>query len=75
MALNLSVPQPRLLVRMVETPRGIKPMLADAEGNLLPMQIASSIEASADELTTVTVTFAVDEDRVRMVPDRMSETG
>lgn len=72
MALNLSLPRTRLLVRMVETEIGVKPMLADAEGNILPMQIRSSIEASHDGLTEVTITFGVDEDMVRVVPDRLS---
>lgn len=72
MALNLGIPRTRLLVRMVEMAGGVKPVLADADGVPLPMQRRSCVEASYDDVTEVTVTFAVDGELIRMLPDRMT---
>lgn len=46
-------------------PGGRAILLCDDEGNTLPSQIRTVVEAGVDELGTITVTFQIDGERVR----------
>jgi len=71
MALNLSVPRTRLLVRTMTDGRGrTVPTLADADGAPLPMQRRVQLDYDAEGNAEITVTFFIDGDYIRQVPDR-----
>lgn len=67
---HLSLPQTQLLVRMTRDYQGqVVPQLADAAGVPLPMQRKVSMAYTHDGLAEVTVTFGVDGDQIRLLPD------
>jgi hypothetical protein len=71
MSLHLSMPRPRLLVRMIADDTGrTVPLLTDADGVPMPMQRRVSLAYDHEGRAEVTVTFAVDGDDIQLVPDR-----
>lgn len=57
-----------MLIKIEEAasvPGGRAIMLCDDDGNPLPMQLRTVVEAGVDELGTITVTFQIDGEKVR----------
>lgn len=56
----------KLLVKMIDLPQGKRPVLTDEDGNMLPCQMATEMHVPAEGPGTVTVTFIIDDDRLRL---------
>lgn len=56
----------KLQVRTIETPAGPKVMLCDEAGEVLPMQTETVLRCGIEQYDQITVTFAIDGDRVTL---------
>ncbi len=56
----------KLTIRALQTPTGPKVMLCDAEGAPLPLQRETTLNCGIDQIDSITVTFAIDGERVRL---------
>lgn len=59
----------KLQVRPVDTPRGPKVVLCDESGAMLPNQRDVVLTCGIDRADTVTVTFVIDDDKLRIVAE------
>ena len=59
----------KLQIRTIETPTGPKVMLCDEGGETLPMQRETVLRCGIDQIDEITVTFAIDGDRVTLRAD------
>lgn len=57
-----------LIVRTIQTPTGPKVMLCDVQGAALPMQRETVVTCGIEQIDTITVTFAIDGDKVQLEP-------
>jgi len=56
----------KLTIRTLQTPTGPKVMLCDAEGAPLPLQRETTINCGINQIDSITVTFAIDGEKVRL---------
>lgn len=56
----------KLTIRSLQTPTGPKVMLCDAEGAPLPLQRETTLNCGIDQIDSITVTFAIDGEKVRL---------
>lgn len=57
----------KLTVRTIETPSGPKVMICDEAGEILPMQRETVLRCGIDQIDEITVTFAIDGERVALI--------
>lgn len=57
-----------LIVRTIQTPTGPKVMLCDEQGAALPMQRETVVTCGIEQIDTITVTFAIDGERIALEP-------
>lgn len=58
----------KLIVRTIQTPTGPKVMLCDEQGAALPMQRDTVVTCGIEQIDTITVTFAIDGERITLEP-------
>lgn len=58
----------KLIVRTIQTPTGPKVMLCDEQGAPLPMQRETVVTCGIEQIDTITVTFAIDGERIALEP-------
>ncbi|WP_433950779.1 hypothetical protein [Brevundimonas bullata] len=58
----------KLIIRTIQTPTGPKVMLCDEQGAALPMQRETVVTCGIEQIDTITVTFAIDGDRITLEP-------
>lgn len=58
----------KLIVRTIQTPTGLKVTLCDEQGAALPMQRETVVTCGIEQIDTITVTFAIDGDRIVLEP-------
>ena len=58
----------KLIVRTIQTPTGPKVMLCDEQGAALPMQRETVVTCGIEQIDTITVTFAIDGERIALEP-------
>lgn len=58
----------KLIVRTIQTPTGRKVMLCDEQGAALPMQRETIVTCGIEQIDSITVTFAIDGDKVQLEP-------
>lgn len=56
----------KLIIRTLQTPTGPKVMLCDERGAPLPMQRETIVNCGIDQVDSISVTFAIDGEEVRL---------